>query len=172
MALPTISLGTLLKRIVQAVLAVQGATLLALGIVDYRRKKLRKPATFPRLPPRSVTAGSSEVTVYTYGEDLYSDMLDAISQAKSRIFFESFIWKGDTIGQAFKDALIDAANRGVKVYVVFDEFANLVVPRPSSSFPRTSRYAGIRWSRPASGSRVIPVVTIASCWWSTTSSLS
>ena len=115
---------------------MQGATLLALVVVDYRRKKLRKPATFPRLPPRSVTVGSSEVTVYTYGEDLYRDMLNAISQAKSRIFFESFIWKGDAIGQAFKDALIDAANRGVKVYVVFDEFANLVVPRSFFVFPK------------------------------------
>jgi cardiolipin synthase len=131
-----ISVGTLLKRIVQAVVAVQGATLLALFIVDYRRKKLRKPATFPRLPPRSVTVGASEVTVYTYGEDLYSDMLNAISQAKSRIFFESFIWKADAVGQAFKDALIDAANRGVKVYVVFDEFANLVVPRSFFIFPK------------------------------------
>jgi cardiolipin synthase A/B len=130
-----ISVGTLLKRLVQAVVAVQGATLLALFIVDHRRKKLRKPATFPRLPPRSVTVGGSEVTVYTYGEDLYRDMLNAISQAKSRIFFESFIWKGDAVGQAFKDALIDAANRGVKVYVVFDEFANLVVPRSFFIFP-------------------------------------
>ena len=135
MQLPPISLGTLLKRIVLAGAAVQGATLLALFIVDHRRKKLRKPATFPRLPPRSVTVGSSEVTVYTYGEDLYRDMLNAISQAKSRIFFESFIWKGDAIGQAFKDALIDAANRGVKVCVVFDEFANLVVPRSFLVFP-------------------------------------
>ena len=136
MRVPTISLVTLLKRIVQAVLAVQGATLLALVVVDHRRKKLRKPATFPRLPPRSVTVGSSEVTVYTYGEDLYRDMLDAISQAKSRIFFETFIWKGDAVGQAFKDALIDAANRGVKVYVVFDEFANLVVPRSFFVLPK------------------------------------
>lgn len=136
MRLPPISLRTLLKRIVQAVLAVQGATLLALVIVDHRRKKLRKPATFPRLPPRSVTVGGSEVTVYTYGEDLYRDMLNAISQAKSRIFFESFIWKSDTVGQAFKDALIDAANRGVKVYVVFDEFANLVVPPAFFVFPK------------------------------------
>ncbi|MFL6045183.1 MAG: phospholipase D-like domain-containing protein [Propionibacteriaceae bacterium] len=117
-------------------LVVQGATLAALFIVDHRRKKLRKPATFPRLPPRSVTVGGSEVTVYTYGEDLYRDMLNAISQAKSRIFFESFIWKGDAVGQAFKDALIDAANRGVKVYVVFDEFANLVVPRSFFIFPK------------------------------------
>ena len=67
-----------------AVAAVQGATLLALVVVDYRRKRLRKPAVFPRVPPRSVTAGSSEVTVYTYGEDLYRDMLDAIRQARSR----------------------------------------------------------------------------------------
>src|SRR5215207_8512537 len=136
MRVPSISLLTLLKRIVQAVVAVQGATLLALVVVDHRRKKLRKPATFPRLPPRSVTVGSSEVTVYTYGEDLYRDMLDAIGQAKSRIFFETFIWKGDAGGQAFKDALIDAANRGVKVYVVFDEFANLVVPRSFSALPK------------------------------------
>ena len=71
MRVPTISLSTLLKRIVLAVAAVQGATLLALVVVDYRRKKLRRPATFPRLPPGSVTVGGSEVTVYTYGEDLY-----------------------------------------------------------------------------------------------------
>jgi cardiolipin synthase len=130
-----IRLRRILKRALQAVLAVQGTTLLALAIVDYRRKRNRKPAVFPRVAPRSVTAGSSEVTVYTYGEDLYRDMLDAIRQAKARVFFESFIWKGDAIGQAFKDALIEAANRGVKVYVVFDEFANLVVPRRFFTFP-------------------------------------
>jgi len=128
-------LRTIIKRIVLGILAVQGATLLALVAVDYRRKRLRRPVEFPRVPPRSVTAGASEVTVYTYGEDLYRDMLDAIRQAKSRIFFETFIWKGDEVGQAFKTALIDAANRGVKVYVVFDEFANLVVPRRFFRFP-------------------------------------
>src|SRR4026207_1631887 len=99
MRLPPISLRTLLKRIVQAVLAVQGATLLALAIVDNRRKKLRKPANFPRLPPRSVTAGSSEVTVYTYGEDLYRDMLDAIRQAEARGFFETLLWEGGGVGE-------------------------------------------------------------------------
>lgn len=117
--------------------AVQGATLAALAVVDHRRKKLRTPAKFPRVPPRSVTAGSSEVTVYTYGEDLYRDMLDAIAQAEDRIFFETYIWKGDAVGQAFKEALVEAAERGVEVYVVFDEFANLVVPRSFFRFPDT-----------------------------------
>jgi cardiolipin synthase len=130
-----IRIRRVLARLLQAVLVVQGATLLALAVVDYRRKRLRRPAKFPRVPPRSVTVGGSEVTVYTYGEDVYRDMLDAIRQARSRVFFETFIWKGDAVGQAFKDALIDAANRGVKVYVVFDEFANLVVRRSFFKLP-------------------------------------
>jgi len=125
----------MLGRAALAVVAVQGATLLGLVVVDTRRKRKRKPVVFPRIPPRSVTAGGSEVTVYTYGEDLYRDMLDAIRQARSKIFFETFIWKGDAVGQAFKDALIEAADRGVQVYVVFDEFANLVVPRKFFRFP-------------------------------------
>jgi cardiolipin synthase len=130
-----IRIRRILARLLQAVVAVQGATLLGLAVVDYRRKRLLKPTEFPRVAPRSVTVGGSEVTVYTYGEDLYRDMLDAIRQARSRVFFETFIWKGDAVGQAFKDALIDAANRGVKVYVVFDEFANLVVRRSFFKLP-------------------------------------
>lgn len=130
-----IRVRTILKRMALTVGAVQGATLLALAVVDYRRKRKRKPAVFPKLAPRSVTAGSSEVTVYMYGEDLYRDMLAAIRQAKTQIFFETFIWKGDAVGQAFKTALIEAAERGVRVYVVFDEFANLVVPRSFYTLP-------------------------------------
>jgi cardiolipin synthase A/B len=146
-----IRIRRILARLLLAVAAVQGATLLALTVVDHRRKRLRKPAEFPRVSPRSVTVGGSEVTVYTYGEDLYRDMLDAIRQARSRVFFETFIWKGDAVGQAFKDALIDAANRGVKVYVVFDEFANLVVRR--SFFDLPSNIAVRRHPLIASGFR-------------------
>ncbi|WP_375429766.1 phosphatidylserine/phosphatidylglycerophosphate/cardiolipin synthase family protein [uncultured Friedmanniella sp.] len=127
----------MLRQIVLAVAAVQGGTLLALAIVDHRRKKVRKPVVFPRVAPRSVTAGSSEVTVYTYGEDLYRDMLGAIRQARDKIFFETFIWKSDAVGQEFKDALVEASERGVKVYIIFDEFANLVVPRSFYRFPRS-----------------------------------
>lgn len=130
-----IPIRKIIKRTVLAAAAVQGLTLAALFLVDYRRKRNRTPAVFPRLAPRSVTTGGSEVTVYTYGEDLYRDMLGAIRKAKNEIFFETFIWKGDAVGQAFKSALIEAADRGVEVYVVFDEFANLVVPRSFFQFP-------------------------------------
>jgi cardiolipin synthase len=135
MRVPRIPLRKIIKRIVLSWLALQGVTLASLAVVDYRRKRTRAPARFPRVPPGSVTAGTSEVTVYTYGEDLYRDMLGAIRQAKTRIFFETFIWKGDEVGRAFKTALIEAADRGVKVYVVYDQFANLVVARSFFKLP-------------------------------------
>lgn len=132
-----IKVRSVIKHAVLAVAAVQGVTLLTLMAIDQRRKRNRVPAVFPRVASRSVTAGGSEVTVYTYGEDVYYDMLGAIRQAKSEIFFETFIWKSDAIGQSFKRALIEAADRGVQVYVVYDAFANLVVPRSFFDLPPT-----------------------------------
>ena len=134
-----IKLKTVVKQVVLAVAAVQGATLLALMAIDQRRKRNRAAAVFPRVPPRSVTAGGSEVTVYTSGEDLYYDMLGAIRQARTEVFFETFIWKSDGIGESFKRALVDAAERGVQVYVAYDGFANLVVPPAFYDLPPSIR---------------------------------
>lgn len=128
-------LKRIVRRVVLTVLGAQLATALILLLIDSRRKRDRAPVVFPKSDPVPVTAGSSDVTVYTYGQDLYTDMLTAIDGASDRIYFETFIWKNDAIGRAFKRALIRAANRGVAVYVVFDEFANLVVPRMFFRFP-------------------------------------
>ncbi|HET6652735.1 MAG TPA: phospholipase D-like domain-containing protein, partial [Nocardioides sp.] len=67
-------------------------------------------------------------------QDLYDAMLDAIASAQKRILFETYIWKGDEVGQQFKDALQEAAGRGVEVYAIYDSFANAVVP------PRFKRF--------------------------------
>lgn len=135
MSFRRIPVRKIINRTALAVAAVQAATIITLTVADYRRKRNRVPAIFPRLPPRSVTVGSSEVTVYTFGEDLYADMLGAIRQAKNQIYFETYIWKSDAVGESFKSAFIEAADRGVKVYIVYDEFANLVVPRSFFTFP-------------------------------------
>ena len=49
-------------------------------------------------------SGSTTITTYTHGADLYDDMLSAIAGAKERILFESFIIKGDAMGQRFQGA--------------------------------------------------------------------
>jgi cardiolipin synthase A/B len=51
------------------------------------------------------------------------------------IYFETYIWKADQVGHAFKNLLIAKANEGVQVYVIFDNFGNLVVPDAFKQFP-------------------------------------
>ena len=53
-------------------------------------------------------------------------MLAAIEGAQRQILFETYIWKGDEVGERFKAALAAAADRGVEVYCIYDGFANLV----------------------------------------------
>ena len=93
---------------------------------------------FPVTPPTAVDIGrESRATTYTYGEDVYEDMLVAIARARERICFETFIIKGDEMGRRFKQALVDAAGRGVAVHVIYDGFANLVVRPSFLAFPPT-----------------------------------
>ena len=51
-----------------------------------------------------MTIGDGTVTTYTFGQDLYDDMLAAIASAEQRILFESYIWKADDTGEVFKQA--------------------------------------------------------------------
>ncbi len=118
---------TFLRRLLLTIFGVQVGLAAALTLVDSYRRRGKKPKPFPVTPPASEEIGDSEVTTYTYGQDLYDDMLAAIAGAKRQILFETYIWKGDEVGERFKRALTDAARRGVDVYVIYDTFANLVV---------------------------------------------
>ncbi|QBI55230.1 phospholipase D-like domain-containing protein [Streptomonospora litoralis] len=132
----SIPVTTVLTRALLGFLAAQLAVVLGLIGVDQWRKRVRPLRSgFPRTPPKAVPVGANELTTYTYGEDLYRDMLEAIRGARHRIMFASFIIKNDATGRRFKRALIEAADRGVEVYVVYDSFANLVVPSSFFRFP-------------------------------------
>ncbi len=112
------------------VLTLTGTIVMA----ETRRRRTFFQGHFPRAYAEPLAIGDSEIQIYTYGEDLYEAMLRAIGQAQERIVFETFIWKGDEIGQRFKQELQRAASRGVQVSIIFDGFANLVVPRSFKRF--------------------------------------
>jgi cardiolipin synthase A/B len=119
---------TLLRRVVIGVVATPFLLAIGMTLVDsYRRRGKRRAVSFPTEPPDTVSVGDGEVTTYTFGTDLYADMLAAIEGAERQVLFESYIWKGDEVGQRFKAALEAAAARGVEVYCIYDGFANLVV---------------------------------------------
>lgn len=116
----------------QAALGLVGvelATVAGVTVASALRRKSRRQERFPVSNPAPTTVDDDTVKVYTFGVDLYRDMLSAIDRATRTVRLETFIWKDDEVGQQFKDAVTRAAERGVEVHLIIDEFANLVVPR-------------------------------------------
>ena len=149
---PTERTLTILRRTLMGFLGVQLALAVGMSLVDSYRRRGKKPKPFPTTAPATVSIGEGTITTYTFGRDLYDDMLAAIAGARKQVLLETYIWKGDEVGEAFKRALAAAADRGVEVYVIYDGFANLVVSPRFKHFPssiKVLRYpvytAGLRF---------------------------
>jgi cardiolipin synthase A/B len=128
----------LVRRVVIGIVAAPFLMAIVMTLVDsYRRRGKHRAVSFPTAPPSTVTVGDGEVTTYTFGTDLYDDMLAAIDGAERQVLLETYIWKGDEVGQRFKTALEAAAGRGVEVYLIYDAFANLVVSPRFQHFPHS-----------------------------------
>jgi len=127
-----------------AVLAVQAAALVGLLALDRRRKARRAPGRPPRPTLTPHVVGAQRITVYATGAQLFDDMLAAIRGAESEILLETYIWKDDALGQAFKDAVTERARAGVAVWLIYDRFANLVVPRRFFDFVPEIHVLGYR----------------------------
>src|SRR5260370_39919090 len=74
-------------------------------------------------------------------------MIAAIDAAQESLYMEPYIWKGDEVGQEFKERLARKARQGVEVYAIYGRFANLVVPNDFKVFPpemHVLQYQGFR----------------------------
>ncbi|GAA1107301.1 phospholipase D-like domain-containing protein [Nesterenkonia jeotgali] len=109
-----------------AVPTLTAVSVVALDLIKHRGRKDRdaqRPGTF------TARIDETPMDIYTDGGALYGDMLEAINTAQDTILMKTYIWKNDEVGQKFIDAFNAAARRGVKVFIIYDGFANLVVPR-------------------------------------------
>ena len=122
------------QRVVMTVFILQVFTATILLLFAALRRRHRDKTQFPRRRFDDVQVGDNRLRLYCYGRDLYDDMLAAIDGARESIYIESYIWKADDAGCEFKQHLAQKAEEGVAVYVIFDGFANLVVPRSFKSF--------------------------------------
>src|SRR2546421_11077086 len=116
---------------------LEAAIIFVLQVITEQRKRHRQEGSFPHPSLDEVQVGDNRLLVYDYGRDLYDAMLAAIDAAQESVYLETYIWKEDEVGQAFKEALARKAAQGVEVYVVFDSFGNLVVPHAFKVFPPT-----------------------------------
>ncbi len=115
--------------------ALQAFVVIILQIISALRRHSRHEGNFPHLHLEEVHIGGNILQIYDYGRDLFDAMLAAIDAAQESIYLETYIWKGDAVGQEFKEKLAYKARQGVEVYVIFDRFANTVVPHEFKVFP-------------------------------------
>src|SRR2546430_17221288 len=129
----TLSLLRLVRKAILGLLTLQALTAVVLLAIAALGKRRKHEISFPHDPFEEVQVGENFLRLYAYGRELYDAMLEAIDAAKESIYIESFIWKDDAVGQEFRMRLARKAAEGVAVYVIFDRFGNLVVPRAFKS---------------------------------------
>jgi cardiolipin synthase len=128
LSIPRLPLWRLIKRTLIIMVALQSLTVSALIVISAIRNRRREEKSFPHIRLDEVRVGENRLQLYDYGCELYDAMLEAIDGAQESVYIESYIWKGDEVGEKFRDHLAKKAAEGVPVYVIFDGFANLVVP--------------------------------------------
>ncbi len=77
--------------------------------------------------------GGHRIAILHNGEAAYPAMWRAIEDARERVYLSTYIFRTDTVGQRFIDALVRAAERGVDVRVLIDGVGELY------TFPWASR---------------------------------
>ncbi len=124
-------------RLALATAAVQAALVGGLVVMDEVRKRREGPKEgFPWVEQPEVELQSGGwLKLYPYGVRLYEAMIEEIEGAEHSIFVGTFIWKGDAVGRRFVEALARKAREGVRVCVIFDGLANVVVPPSFKRFP-------------------------------------
>lgn len=130
-----------IDRKVEQVLREERGTVLAEHMVreDDERGELagfRELASFP------FTTGNGAKLLID-GEEAFPALLDAIAKAERYILFQFYILRDDALGQRFKDALIERAQAGVKVYVLYDDIGSFTLSR---RYRRDLRAAGVKVS--------------------------
>ncbi len=93
----------------------------------------------------------NRVQALVNGDRFFADMLKSIRAAEKSITFESYIWWSGDIGAEFTKALIERAQAGVKVHVLFDALGSGkidedAVKAMTAAGVEVARYNPWRWN--------------------------
>jgi len=73
--------------------------------------------------------GGNRFHLLVDGQQFYPAMLDAIAAATSHVFLEMYLMESGEVADRFIAALLAAAARGVRVYILLDDFGSLGLHR-------------------------------------------
>jgi cardiolipin synthase len=143
------------RRALIAVAAGLGAVAMVIFLAhDPETLRVESPvaANDDRFPEYVASLVGSPVLVgdtYTFlhnGDETFPAMFSAIDNAKTRINFETYVYKDGEIGDRFVEALARAAKRGVTVRVVVDPIGSLMKPKNRDLL--TEAGAKLSWFNP------------------------
>lgn len=80
--------------------------------------------TVARLFPLGGSSRHNSIELFHSGDDAFRTILDAIAGAKKRVWMETYIFAPDALGTRVRDALVQAADRGVEVILLFDQWGS------------------------------------------------
>lgn len=63
-----------------------------------------------------------DFTLLVDGKEAFPEIINCIKNAKESIKINMFIWRDDNIGNLMGQSILDAANRGVKIYISIDRY--------------------------------------------------
>lgn len=92
-------------------------------------------------PPTTVRVAGNDLTIYVEAPPLFAAMIEDIQRARSHVWLESYIILDDAVGRAFADALIERAQTGVTVRLLYDAIGSLTTP---ASLFRRMEEAGVQ----------------------------
>lgn len=69
---------------------------------------------------------AQKITLLVDGGEAFSRILECIAQARSTIYVNMFVWRDDRIGGQIAQALLEAAERGVRVHISVDRVAMIL----------------------------------------------
>lgn len=105
-----------------------------------RKRLLFQTAKFFDFFRRNTEAASflgNRATLYRYGSEFFPPLLEAISQAQSSVCLEFYTVCDDDTGRIVGDALMAAARRGVRVFLLYDYIGSF--DTPSAFFKRLAK---------------------------------
>jgi cardiolipin synthase len=100
-------------------------------LVSYAYSSIAKFAVTPAPPFNSLAHLSQQLVGLPFtsgnntrllidGQQTYTAMLEAINRAEHYILFQSYILRSDRIGNTFREVLIQKAQEGVRIYLLYD----------------------------------------------------
>lgn len=101
--------------------------------------KSRRPSAYFRhaYEPEGLREGH-QVDLLVDGDEVFPAMLEAIANATTSIWLETYIFESDSVGEVFVEALAKRAREGLEVLLLVDAFGGLELSTTDEEFMRAA----------------------------------